>query len=277
MQSNTPNKPLNTFTTIVIPKKFTADLMKFLPQVDHQAHIPAHFKRVKPYSGDSNMNEVLICNKSLISKEEEDIVVSKVLDFLNSKSVLQPSLLQKDLLVDSPASKAEFEEMFATWPMTYIAKKEPVLTEEESKLYTEIINKASKFIEGDVTQSLDYTVIIDSDSGAVLLKVKNEQREGYPLDHTIIQAINDYSMKYLLVEKERYLLTNLTLITHIEPCMMCSMALVHSRIKRLIYVDANMNHLGALNQDLNINKLGVNHRYEVFKFDTQTGLFNLIS
>lgn len=45
---------------------------------------------------------------------------------------------------------------------------------------------------------------------------------------------------------------------------MCAMALVHSRIRRVVYYERNKEFLGYLNEELDIRKLEVNHKYEVF-------------
>ncbi|XP_071531737.1 probable inactive tRNA-specific adenosine deaminase-like protein 3 isoform X2 [Panulirus ornatus] len=52
-------------------------------------------------------------------------------------------------------------------------------------------------------------------------------------------------------------------MTH-EPCMMCAMALLHSRVRRVFYCCPNQ-HLGALGSVTKLHILsGINHRYEVF-------------
>ena len=51
-----------------------------------------------------------------------------------------------------------------------------------------------------------------------------------------------------------------------EPCLMCTMAMVHSRVARIIYKEKNPIYLGALNEKLNIQKLKVNHKFEIFIF-----------
>ena len=47
---------------------------------------------------------------------------------------------------------------------------------------------------------------------------------------------------------------------------MCAMAMVHSRVARIIYKEKNPIYLGALNEKLNIQKLKVNHKFEIFIF-----------
>lgn len=64
-----------------------------------------------------------------------------------------------------------------------------------------------------------------------------------------------------------YLLTGLTLFTTHEPCIMCSMALVHSRVSRIFFIHS-MPQTGGCGGCTAITGLnGVNHRYEVYKWD----------
>lgn len=276
MTDNKAKLMSETFKSVIIPKKYTADIMKFMTQTDTETHIPSHFKRVKPYNEDINLNEILICNESLLDEGLALLLLQKVTDHIKTKGYLEYKIETRYIPTNYPDTKDEFEVMMKIWPMTYIPKKEPELNNEEINLYKGIIHKEYNYFDLDMKQSKNFAMIIDSDEGEALIKKRDEQQHGKPLDHLVIQAINDYSEKYLITDKKRYLLTNLVLITRIEPCMMCAMALVHSRIKKVIYIENNINYLGALNKDLNINNLGVNHKYEVFKYDKETDTFMLI-
>lgn len=60
-----------------------------------------------------------------------------------------------------------------------------------------------------------------------------------------------------------YLLTSLTLFTSHEPCIMCSMALLHSRVKEIFYL-IPMERTGGCGLSVCVPKLnGINHRFGV--------------
>ena len=67
-----------------------------------------------------------------------------------------------------------------------------------------------------------------------------------------------------------YLLTSLTLFTTHEPCIMCSMALLHSRVKEIIFItpmDQTGGCGGSTGQGTCVPRLkGVNHRYGIARW-----------
>lgn len=73
-----------------------------------------------------------------------------------------------------------------------------------------------------------------------------------------------------------YLLTDLTFfITH-EPCIMCSMALLHSRVKEVIYLYP-MSQTGGCGGSVCLPTLkGVNHRFSIcqWRSGSQLSLFS---
>ena len=64
---------------------------------------------------------------------------------------------------------------------------------------------------------------------------------------------------------EYYLCTGLELYTTQEPCVMCSMALVHARISRVVYGMSNA-EMGGLGSVYKIHcQEGLNHHFDVFR------------
>ena len=68
--------------------------------------------------------------------------------------------------------------------------------------------------------------------------------------------------------QDQYLCTGLDLYLSVEPELMSSMALVHSRIRRVVYIDSNPSS-GCLGSRFNlISVKSINHHYSVYKFVT---------
>ena len=57
---------------------------------------------------------------------------------------------------------------------------------------------------------------------------------------------------------------DIEVVLRYEPCMMCAMAMVHSRVSRVIYSEQNPLYMGSLNDKFNIQNLKVNHKFEIF-------------
>lgn len=115
------------------------------------------------------------------------------------------------------------------------------------------------------------------------------------LHHSSFRAINQTAVDQLkLIEENKknnilikdsksfvlpYLCTTYDVFLTNEPCVMCAMALLHSRIKRLFYLDLEQFHLNLTDVDcmndfaiikLQIHtKKGLNHHFEVFRVGVQ--------
>lgn len=67
-----------------------------------------------------------------------------------------------------------------------------------------------------------------------------------------------------------YLLTDQTFFVTHEPCIMCSMALLHSRVKEVIYLYP-MSKTGGCGGSACLPTLkGVNHRFTIFQWKVTT-------
>ena len=68
-----------------------------------------------------------------------------------------------------------------------------------------------------------------------------------------------------------YLLTDLTLFLSHEPCIMCSLALLHSRVKEIFYL-VPMSKTGGCGSIACLPKLpGVNHRFTIGRWKPNAG------
>ena len=103
--------------------------------------------------------------------------------------------------------------------------------------------------------------ILVSDSGAVLSAAHNRTVKLVdPTAHAEILALRDAAIKH-----NNYRLLNTVLFVTIEPCIMCMGALVHARVKRVIY-GANDPKWGAAGSLYDFSDdFRLNHRIEIIK------------
>lgn len=105
-----------------------------------------------------------------------------------------------------------------------------------------------------------------------ILSTTCDDRNSNPLGHSIMKAIEEIASnqrKKTTTDNEEdsiYLCHNLFVYTIYEPCIMCSMALVHSRIGRIIYLeDAPMS--GGLSSNYQLgDRNDLNWKNEIWKW-----------
>lgn len=71
--------------------------------------------------------------------------------------------------------------------------------------------------------------------------------------------------------EEAYLCSGLGMIVLGEPCVMCAMALSHSRILRVVYIDRPRSTIGGFNEAAVHEEPALNHRYQAYQLITRTG------
>ena len=89
----------------------------------------------------------------------------------------------------------------------------------------------------------------------------------YPFDHTVMRALNGPVKNKRIARNGKipYILSGCTAILVHEPCTMCSMALLHSRIDGVIYMNSNIEY-GAMGSICFLHSMdSLNHRFPVFE------------
>jgi len=103
--------------------------------------------------------------------------------------------------------------------------------------------------------------------GAVIVVNDKIISKAHNLRHTKKNAL--YHAEVLVISKackklKRWILDDATLYVTVEPCLMCSGAILQARIKRLVF-GVEEAKFGALGSIINVNDYNFNHKVEISK------------
>ncbi|ESU35057.1 Cytosine/adenosine deaminase [Giardia duodenalis] len=157
-----------------------------------------------------------------------------------------------------------------TWPITRCPKR--------TTIWDVVSSGEKEYLERCIALLTSHsTVVVASPSTSFLAVIKGDtptkctesiQPQGKISDmlcHPVYTAI-EQAMKQAAEDDKAYLLTGYDVFALEEPCIFCSMCLLHARVKRVFY-STFMGHNGGLNESLMVPSLqGVNHRFPVIKF-----------
>jgi tRNA(adenine34) deaminase len=109
--------------------------------------------------------------------------------------------------------------------------------------------------------------------GAIIVKknkiiskaYNSKEHKRNAINHAEIIAINKACKKL-----KTWHLDDCTLYTSLEPCMMCTGAIMQSRIKRIVYANSNLNFGAIENKNTNLSK-----KIEVIKIENNENLMLL--
>ncbi|KAI5951478.1 TAD3 [Candida jiufengensis] len=125
------------------------------------------------------------------------------------------------------------------------------------------------------------TIMAKDVNGQLIIQTVSTSSGGAdPQEHSIMKAVKaiadkevkNRSLNYQLKEERGYLCTDMIVYTTHEPCVMCSMALVHSRIQRLTYLKSVSNG-GGIESSYYLGDLdGLNWKFPIWRWLGETEL-----
>lgn len=121
------------------------------------------------------------------------------------------------------------------------------------------------------TEYMEEFIIYESKISILDKIICNQVGTSYPFDHYILKTLRcqPKSQRIPRNQKIPYLLSGCLAILSMEPCVMCSMALLHSRIDCVIYFERN-EISGALGSKCFLHaENSLNHHFPVYKIENE--------
>lgn len=249
-------------------KKDASNLLKTLPSLPEKLE---HLKRIRNCNG---VLEIVIGEEAISS----DHPAHQSFTLIRETSV--PSL--------RPASNAQFVKSNAIWPCNFHPDKEIECLLSKNcgfdQAELDIVFNNTKAVINLFHSSGKQSCAIYDPNDKELVCIASSSNI---LNHSVMNCLNilaemqkpmrggrfDKTWEFGKILCERiirdkptdYLCTGLDIFMSHEPCIMCAMALLHSRARRLYFVHEN-NTNGGLKSVVKLHCLdGINHRFQVFQ------------
>ncbi|KAH8550209.1 cytidine deaminase-like protein [Umbelopsis sp. PMI_123] len=291
----------SVYITDIDPKKTTI-LLKFIQRQWSQQQGLEHCKRIrKNVSPEGHITlSVLLCPRSVIPENELEHLLD---EFSVGDNAFERSPLQTiKVPLHAPLNRKQFESCKHLWPIVYRedTRLDPKFNESQINDITThmqaLISKSKISLSGELPV---FARVVDPSNNRIIAEGSDTRAaDNHPLHHAVMNCIDNVAQaerdrrqihKRKLdeteslseddpssssrdstpnleetVEKVAYLCTGFDIyITH-EPCAMCSMALLHSRIGRVFYHKPS--RTGALGTVYKIHShKSLNHHFKVFQ------------
>jgi len=200
--------------------------------------------------------EILLCS----SEDFPDF--EAVPELANLLSTTNPDLKTIPVPSEPPFNQVEKQIWEKIWPISFNPTERKLeFTEEEKSFFQECMRKAVKIAEDNKEKGhLPIGVVIVNSIQKKIVSFSADCRHKYPLDHAVFKAIKEKED----TEEDPYLLRGCDVFVTSEPCVMCAMALIHSKVNRVFY--GVPTEEGALGSHILLHKIkNLNHKFDCFK------------
>lgn len=292
-------KLLDAYASPITDKLQTSRLVKDL-SVLHPLPDLQHIKRVRARKDEKSPHalEVLVC---LVGDVRSQPQCPTLIDLLRSKDFNVEGLGEPFLVripARAPLTRPQFERASRHWPTSFHEDKQVTLglkgqlfTSSQKAKIQEYMMAAVEAARAGHEEGMEAVgaAIVDPKSGRILA-VGHDLRRDHPLQHAAMVCVDlvawgqgggvyryekHPACRYTASDPglssgasegsvQPYICTGYEVYLTREPCVMCAMALVHSRISRVFYGASSPD--GALGTKYKIHcQKGLNHHFHVYK------------
>lgn len=193
--------------------------------------------------------------------EYSDVIVSwsecdvdKVKEVLDKNEIKYEGIFSVKTPKWVPRSIRQRDECAFYWPMNDFVS-DPELPVDDISIHEKVLLQVMNDKSVIVKKPNNEFIIVSETSDCCNCKCN--------INHGLLRALGKAS-KWSF-ENNSYLCNDLDVYSYYEPCIMCAMAMVHSRVGRLFYIDDN-NDFGGIKSQVQIHCCQkLNHRYRAFK------------
>jgi len=248
--------PLVTVVTgRLVNRQQTSRLVRALNKLLPLPSNLGHLKRVHSSAG---CIEVLLWEAET-GKEDSASRLAGLTE-LGLNSVLEPRLGETEVAARPPRSTQQYQQLRESpryWPTNFHPDKELDMVvsgawQAETQAATQLLVARCRGWGG---------LVVRPGSTEILAKAGPDQ-EAHPLRHTSMLLVAEVAQ--VASSTAQYLLSGLEVWLWREPCHMCAMALLHSRVARLVFCVTSRDGALVTTDRLHIRQ-NINHRYEVFQ------------
>lgn len=279
----TTQPQLTKFWSVSLDPKYTSEILKFIKQKFSADDYLKQIKRIKKVMDDSKHFhlEILICP---VQQMESHVLTDMLKEWLNTPSDFELTLTTASVPLNKPYSK----ELCMSWSQLYwplVWKGNPMVQEirESYKNFKKgtiekYLKEACNLSNSSNASHPIATIIVDPIKDQVMASSVDKRSSEDPMIHSVMSCINQVAdnerrrRKTLGDHKEtnNYLCLNYDVYTTHEPCTMCAMALLHSRIGRLFFIKSSP-VTGAIGENSGCKYMihlscTLNWKYEAFQY-----------
>lgn len=257
----------------IVPK-YTKSILKFVQNhVDHEEQERLHhLKRFKKHGEGSNTRIVaILCTARYMEYEHLLSLLEDESGVIIEGDSLKILLVPKEIPLTKEISQ-KWSDLI--WPMAWKGNPnhQALLTAGLDLVQEKLVVKA--LFDELKSEHPFVTIVAEKQSSNGQIKILHtaiDERNDHPLRHSIMNAISMVALEEksrrenLTNERNGYLCQNLLFYTSFEPCAMCAMALVHSRIERLVYL--NKHKRGAIESSYFIgDRRDLNWTFDIWRW-----------